>query len=162
MGKAHRVSWMRSKKLNNQLFTRLHQHINVLITDTWKIARLESLKWPSPHKTLRGLRSSAETNTPPFECRRHRPDWKYRNESGPESFLSSLAVGFAHLSTYKWVFFLRSSSYFSESETETKMKGKCCFNLRTLVHIFYILTCKASNLNRRWKYSLGNLKHRSV
>lgn len=109
MGKAHRVSWMRSKKLNNQVFTRLHQHINVLITDTWKIARLESLKWPSPHKVLWGLRSSAETNTPPFE---YRPDLKSRNESGPESFLSSLAVGSAHLSTYKWVFFLRSLLFF--------------------------------------------------
>lgn len=133
MGKARRVSWMRSKKLNNQVFARLHQHINVLITDTWKIARMESLKWPSPQKTLR---SSAETTHLHLNAGGTGLTWN-RNESGPESFLSSLAVDSAHLSTYKWVFFLRSPSYFSESEKETNTKGKCCFHLRPLVHIFY-------------------------
>lgn len=51
MKKANRVSWTRSRKLNKQLFIRHHQHINAHFSDTWKIPRMESLKWPSPHKT---------------------------------------------------------------------------------------------------------------
>lgn len=47
------VSWTRSRKLNNQLFIGLHQHINALITDTWKTRVGRVLKWPSAHKTAR-------------------------------------------------------------------------------------------------------------
>lgn len=156
MEKANCVSWMRSRKLNNQLFIRHHQHINALISDTWKIPRLESLKWPSPHKTQNKLRSSAETNTPPFACRRHRPDLKCRNESGPESFPPPAAVS-AHLSTYKWVFFLRFLSYFLKGKKKLRRKENTAFKD---FHVFSTCYRQIKPPNRHWHDLLGNLKHR--
>lgn len=150
---------MRSRKLKSQLFIRIHQHINELISNTWEIPCLESLKWPSPHKMQNEHRSSAETNTPLFACGRHIPDLKCRNESGPESFPSPLAAVSAHLSTYKWVFFLRFLSYFlKEKRNYGRRKILLLFQLRTLIPAFSIYYRQINPPNRHWHDLLGRLK----